>query len=123
MPKDALRRALRECATDAKRGLLDEAPRAKFSSTPTPAKPAQIKVTKNQQLQMIAPNRPPPASTPTTAQSKALRTGAKESSQMGRLALPTGLQNASRLVATATSNAKPKPLLRRRHRHHLHQTG
>src|SRR5882757_2464324 len=42
-----------------------------FSSTPTPAKPRQIKVTKSATTaKWIAPKRPPPVSTPTTAQSK-----------------------------------------------------
>jgi hypothetical protein len=42
-----------------------------FFSTPTPAMPAQIKVTKNATIaKWIAPNRPPLASTLTTALSK-----------------------------------------------------
>ena len=62
-----------DAATDADKkpaGPKSPAERS-FSSTPTPAKPAQIKVTKNATTaKWIAPNRPPPASTPTTAQSK-----------------------------------------------------
>jgi hypothetical protein len=59
-------------ATDAdKKACWTEAAARTFSSTPTPAKPAQIKVTKNATTaKWIAPNRPPPVSTPTTAQSK-----------------------------------------------------